>query len=137
MSSTALALIGYISWTLLLLLLMGFYRTSLVLAGTRAANSFAADGSGVSPLLHRITRAHANCYECFPIIGGVLIFAMLTGTAALTDPLALLMLGARVFQSGVHVASTTAMAVQVRFAFFGVQLGIAIYWIAKILFGGM
>jgi hypothetical protein len=49
-----------------------------------------------------------------------------------TDPLADALLGARVVQSAIHLASTSAPAVSARFAMFAVQLGIAVYWAVKL-----
>ena len=50
-----------------------------------------------------------------------------------TDPLALILLAARVLQSSVHLASLSAAAVSVRFSLFVVQLGIAVYWTIQLL----
>ncbi len=129
MSLTALALAGYIAWMLVLILLLEICRTHLVLVKGKAANSFAADGSDVFPMLGRITRAHANCYEHFPILGGALILSLLLDKTALTDPLAVWLIGARFLQSLIHIASGSILAAQARFAFFVVQQGIAIYWL--------
>ena len=46
----------------------------------------------------------------------------------MTDPLAYGMLGARIVQSLIHLASTSPTAVKARFTAFAVQLGIAIHW---------
>jgi hypothetical protein len=45
-----------------------------------------------------------------------------------TDPLAPWLLAARVVQSGVHLSSLSAAAVNVRFLAFAVQIAIAVYW---------
>ena len=63
-----------------------------------------------------------------PVFGGLLVVALLTGKAALTDPLAPWLLAARLAQSLIHLASTSVAAVNLRFATFAVQLGIALYW---------
>ncbi|MBU1618387.1 MAG: MAPEG family protein [Gammaproteobacteria bacterium] len=36
----------------------------------------------------RLTRAHANCIEGFPIFAALLIIALITEQTAITDPLA-------------------------------------------------
>lgn len=133
MSLTALALLGYIAWIILLLIVMEVLRSALVLAKRHAANSFANDGADVSPFAHRLARAHANCYESFPIVGGLLLLALATGQGAVTEPLAPALLAARVAQSCTHLISGSVLACQVRFAFFLVQLGIALRWV--VLFG--
>ncbi|NMW25584.1 MAPEG family protein, partial [Rhodanobacter denitrificans] len=50
-----------------------------------------------------------------------------------TDALAPWLLGARIVQSGIHLASTSATAVNARFAAFAVQMAIGIYWVWKLL----
>ena len=59
--------------------------------------------------------------------------ALLTGNAGITDALAPWLLGARVFQSCVHLISTSPAAVTIRFAAFSVQMGIAAWWCARLL----
>ncbi|MGB6054743.1 MAG: MAPEG family protein [Burkholderiaceae bacterium] len=117
-----------IAWTLLLLILMEALRARLVLSGRVAANAFAPDNAGLSPFMQRLARAHANCLEGLPIFGGLLVVALLTGKTGLTDPLAPWLLAARLAQSLIHLASTSVAAVNLRFAAFAVQLGIAAYW---------
>jgi uncharacterized MAPEG superfamily protein len=132
MNASALALTGYIAWYLILLLALGGARAGAVLTAQRAPNSFKPDGSDVSPFAARLTRAHANCYEGFPFFGGTLLLAMATGSTAITDPLALIALACRVGQSTVHLASTSVMAVNVRFAFLLAQIGIVAWWLVKL-----
>lgn len=127
-SSTAAALIGYIAWSLALLVLMEALRTRLVLTGRIAANAFAPDNANLSPFMQRLARAHANCLEGFPIFGGLMLAALALGRVYVTDPLALVLLGARVAQSAIHLASTSPIAVTVRFCFFAVQMLIAAWW---------
>ncbi|MBU3913935.1 MAPEG family protein [bacterium] len=81
----------------------------------------------------RLCRAHANCYESFPFIGGLLILALMTGSTEGTNSLALIDLDSRIAQSVVHMISTSAMAVQVRFLFFLVQFIICFYWAVQFL----
>ena len=128
MTNTALAFLGYVGWMLILTLAIAGQRSFLTLSGQRAANSFDPSGSDVSPFAGRLCRTHANGYEHFPIIGGLLLFALATGQTAVTDPLALTMLAARILQGGVHLASTSVVAVFARFGFFVVQVAIAAYW---------
>jgi hypothetical protein len=122
------ALTALIAWTLLLLILMEALRTRLVVTGRIASNAFAPDNAGLSPFMQRLARAHANCLEGLPVFGGLLIVAIITDRAGLTDPLAPWLLAARVVQSVTHLASTSVPAVNLRFTAFAVQLGIAAYW---------
>lgn len=133
MSETALAVLGYIGWTLLLIVINEALRSYVVLSGRKAPSSFSPDGLDVSPFAHRLARAHANCYESFPIIGGLLLLALATGQTSVTDTLALWVLAARVAQSGTHLISTSNLAVNIRFSFFAVQLVIAVWWTIQFL----
>lgn len=132
MPTTLLALLGFICWTLLLLVLMEAMRSSLVITGTVAANGFDPQNSRLSPFMQRLARAHANCLEGLPLFGGLMLVAVVANRAHVTDPLAYVLLGARIVQSAIHLASTSAPAVSARFAAFAVQLGIAVYWAIKL-----
>ena len=133
MSASAGVLVAYAAWSLLLLALMAVVRTSLVLSRRRAANSFAVDGSDVSPFAARLSRAHANCYESLPAFGALVLAALVTGNQAVTDPLAPWALVARVGQSTTHLISTSNLAVQIRFAFFLAQFCIQAWWAIALL----
>lgn len=132
MPPSLLALLGFIGWTLALLVLMEGIRTRLVMTGAVAANGFDPGNSNLSPFMQRLARAHANCLEGLPIFGGLLLLAVVAGKAAVTDPLAFVLLGARIVQSLIHLASTAPAAVQARFMAFAVQVGIAMYWVARL-----
>ena len=79
--STALALAGYVGWTLTLLGVLAVLRSTLTVTGQRAANSFLPDGSDGSPFARRLVRAHANCYENLPIFGCLVLLALATGNS--------------------------------------------------------
>lgn len=132
MSISLLALLGFISWTLFLLVVMEALRARLVLAGTVPANGFDPQNSKLSPFMQRLARAHANCLEGLPVFGGLLLVAVVAGKTHVTDPLAHALLAARVVQSTIHLASVSAAAVTARFAAFAVQLGIAAWWAFKL-----
>ena len=133
MSNTAYALTGFVSWALLLLVLMEVIRTSLVMTGKVAANGFTPDNANLSPFMQRLARAHANCVEGLPIFGGLLAIAIMTSRTDITDPLAFWLLGARIVQSIIHLASTSPVAVSLRFTAFAVQMGVGVYWAYKLL----
>jgi hypothetical protein len=125
MSPSTIILTGFVTWTLLLLVLMEILRTQLVLRGKVPANGFAPDNAGLSPFLQRLARAHAYCIEGLPVFGGLLVVAVVAGRAGVTDPLA--------FCSSGHGCSSrwciwSRSAVKVRFGAFAVQMGIGVYW---------
>lgn len=135
MTSSALALALFIAWTLALLVLMELLRSRLVLLGRVASNGFTPDNANLSPFMHRLARAHANCLENLPVFGGLLLLALATGRHGVTDPLALWLVAARVMQSCIHLASTSVWAVNFRFAAFAVQTGIGVWWASLLLMG--
>lgn len=129
MPPSLLALLGFITWTLTLLVLMELIRSWLVMAGKVPANGFDPANATLSPFMQRLARAHANCLEGLPIFGGLLLLAFVAGKASVTDGLAYAFLGARIVQSLIHLSSTSAFAVKARFTAFAVQMGIAVYWV--------
>lgn len=132
MSSTLLSLLGFISWTLGLLVIMEIIRSKLVLTREVPANGFSPDNSNLSPFMQRLARAHANCLEGLPIFGGLMLLAVVADKSSTTDPLAYTLLAARMVQSLIHLASTSPKAVTARFMAFAVQMGIAVYWAFKL-----
>lgn len=128
MSATLLSLLGFLCWTLALLVLMEIIRSKLVLTGAVPANAFTPDNAGQSPFMQRLARAHANCLEGLPLFGGFMLLAVVAGRAHVTDSLAYVLLAARIVQSIVHLASVSPSAVIVRFSAFAVQMAIAVYW---------
>jgi hypothetical protein len=125
---SASVLTALIAWTMFLLILMEGLRIRFLLTKTVAANEFRPDNSNLPPFMQRLARAHANCIESVPIIGGLLIVALLTDRAGITDALAPWLLLARVLQSCIHMASTSLLAANLRFFAFAVQIAIAVYW---------
>ena len=132
MSPSALALVGYVAWILLLAITILLFRTGLVVAKKRAANAFAPSGEDISPFANRLCRAHANCYESLPIFAALILLALVTDNAGITDSLARWALVARVAQSTVHLISTSEIAVTLRATFHAVQLGIEEYWVVQL-----
>jgi uncharacterized MAPEG superfamily protein len=136
MTPTAIALLGFAAWSILLVVTLGGIRTSLVLAGKKAANAFSPSGEDLEGFGKRLTRAHANCYENLPAAGAILLYALATDQTGVTDPAAYLFLAARIAQSLVHLVSTSRPFVLVRFAFFIVQIVILAWWLLQFLGAG-
>lgn len=129
MNPTVTALVGFIGWSLFLLVLMEVIRSKLVLTKAIPANGFNPDNSNLSPFMQRLARAHANCIEGLPIFGGLMLVAIVAGKTAVTDPLAYVFLFARIVQSIIHLSSLSALAVTLRFSAFAVQMAIGVYWV--------
>ncbi|MCF6300793.1 MAG: MAPEG family protein [Proteobacteria bacterium] len=133
MNETALTFIGYIIWMVLLLMTLIGLRAKAVLQGKKASNDFLPDGTDLSPFVARLTRVHANCYEFFPLFGGILLFTMIMGTTQITNGLAYYFLTARILQGVLHLISTNEKAVLLRLVFFVAQMAIVIIWMAEII----
>lgn len=133
MNNSALALLLYAAWMLLLLGGIATLRGGLTVSGKRTANSFAVSGDDVSPFSARLCRAHANCYENLPVFGSIVLVAILTGNTCITEPLALWATAGRICQSMVHLISTGNLAVQIRFAFLFAQLIIQAWWLVHLI----
>jgi uncharacterized MAPEG superfamily protein len=127
-SPTVIALIGFIAWSLALLVLMELIRSKMVLCKEIAPNEFNPTNSNLSGFMQRLARAHANCIEGLPIFGGLLIVAYISSNSGVTDSLAFAFLGARVVQTLIHLISLSPVAVTARFTAFAVQLVIGVYW---------
>jgi uncharacterized MAPEG superfamily protein len=125
---SANVLIGLTAWTLFLLVLMETLRSRLILMKSVAANALQPDNANLSPFMQRLARAHANCVESLPVFSALLIVALLTNRAGVTNPLAPWLLGARLVQSSAHLASLSLPAVWIRFLAFAIQIAIAVYW---------
>lgn len=133
MSTTLFALTLFIAWTLFLLVLMEIIRSKLVLTKAVPANGFQPDNANLSPFMQRLARTHANCLEGLPLFGGLLLVAEVAGKTGITDPLAMVFLGARIAQSLIHLVSLSATSVTLRFTAFAIQMGIAVYWTYALL----
>ncbi len=132
MGQTAVALVGFAGWFMLLSIVQALYRLRQVAAG-KPVNSFAPDGQDVDPLGTRITRARNNCYETLPAFVAIAAGASMAGRLGVTDPLAMWVLYARIAQSLVHIASTSVPAVQVRAVFYFAQIAIYLWWVIHLL----
>lgn len=133
MIPTLAALTGFVTWTLLLLVLMEGIRTKLVVTKVVPANGFTPDNANLSPFMQRLARAHANCLEGLPVFGGLMVISLVAGRPSVTDPLAYVLLAARIAQSAIHLCSVSPAAVTLRFTAFAVQMAIAGYWAVRLL----
>jgi hypothetical protein len=132
LTATAMALLGLVAWPLLLIFLMVNQRGLLVLSGKMAVNAFNPDGSNTpGELAKRLVRVHANCLENLPLQAALLLYAIASAQTAVTEPLALALLGARLAQGVVHLISTRPLFVWLRFAAFFVQLAILAWWLLQ------
>ena len=134
MTTTLTALLGFASWFVFLSIVLGLYRVGLTFGGQKAPNTFAVDGSDLTGVGPRLTRARDNCYETLPLFVAIALVAHLSGRAQVTDPLAMWLLYARIGQSATHIMSTSVPFVLVRANLFFVQMLIYAWWCLR-LFG--
>jgi uncharacterized MAPEG superfamily protein len=133
MTATLTALTLFIAWAIGLLWVMELLRVKLVATKSVAPNAFLPDNSNLSPFMQRLARAHANCIESLPLLGGLMIVAVVAGKSDVTDSLAYVLVAARMVQSTAHLAALSVIAVNIRFLAFLVQLGIATVWAIRLL----
>ncbi len=133
MDATTTALLGFAGWFVLLSIVLGIYRVSLVFSRGKAANSFTTDGSDIPGFGQRLTRARDNCFETLPAFAAIAFVASATGRLEVTDPLAMWVLTCRLGQSLVHIASTSVPAVMARASLFFVQMLIYAWWVIQLL----
>ncbi len=135
MSPTLTALVAFAVWSGLLVFGLANFRILHAQRTKKEVNSFKPDGSDLEGLGQRWTRAHLNCLEFLPIFATVGLAAVVSGKAAVTDPLAMVLVYLRIGQSVVHMISTAVPFVMIRAVLFVGQLGIVLYWSYGLLTG--
>ena len=118
-------LLGFATWTLLLLMaIVGGYRWFMILFRRAPIASFRSDQLEGQDWYRRGTRAHANCIENLPVFGAIVfVIWTLRIDSIAVDCLCAAVLASRICQSLVHVSRPqTDAIVAVRFSFFCVQL---------------
>ena len=134
MTTPLWCLAAFVAWTILLMAGIAVARVGAVLRGEKQANEFPSGVPHGGDAYWRLNRAHLNCTENLPLFGSVVLIAAAAGIASpMLDTAARLYLGARVGQSLAHVSSGSALAVNVRFTFFLVQVGCMLTFLAAIL----
>jgi len=133
MNTSGIAIVVYILWMVVLLTVFLIVRVRALVTREVRTNNFRPDGSDVSGFAERLSRVHANCYESAPMILGILLLAIATDQVHITNGLALYVIAARILQSVVHLLSTNAHMVRLRFALFVVQVTIVVIWAFQFL----
>ena len=131
MESTAATILLLVMWWALLMVQLPLVR----LLASRKTGSMAFDPNGfdLQGYGRRLTRAIANCQENIPIYIDVLLFAMVTENAAITNATAIWLLYARIAQSVTHLLSTSSPMILLRFFFFLLQFLLIVWWVVQML----
>jgi uncharacterized MAPEG superfamily protein len=118
------ALLGFVLWTLLLLVsTIGVPRVTAILSKRAQPNAFNASLPHGSERYQRCMRAHANCVENLPVFAALVFLGTSSGVpGSLFQVAAFSVLPARVLQSVAHISSGRNRAILARFAFYSVQL---------------
>ena len=124
MTTPLYALMGFVFWTLFIVLGIGVARVAQVISGKTAVNGFPSGQPHGSDGYWRLNRAHMNCVENLPLFAAVVLAGHVSGlTSGAFATLSEVYIFARVAQSIFHVSSGSAMAVNLRFTCFIVQVG--------------
>jgi uncharacterized MAPEG superfamily protein len=118
------ALLGFVAWTVLLLIVgIGVTRIGQVMRREARANSFNPQVPHGTESYQRRMRAHLNCVENLPIFASLVLLGGLLGVSGTVfQAAAFAVLPLRMGQSVAHIASGRNRAVLVRFGFFSAQL---------------
>ena len=130
------SLFAFALWTLMpMLACVGGFRVGSVLLGKAAPNAWPTHKEHEGPEFYkRAMRAHVNCVENLPVFAALVVIAHLAGLSSPTFDLACqITVAARIGQTVAHIASGRSMGVNIRFAFFCVQLGCYAVLAASIL----
>ncbi len=119
------ALLLFAAWTLALMLTYVFYRTGLVFAGRKRADSWTRGRPTDDPgFIVRAQHAHMNCVENLPVFAAIVLAASALGRPAVADHLAPYVLYARLAQSTVHLVGVSHWLVFVRGTLFTIQVAL-------------
>lgn len=122
METALAALVLYALWAIVLVFGIAGWRAALMTGG-RKITEFPAGTPHGPEAYWRLNRAHMNTVEYLPVFAAVVLAAVAAGV---DNPwfgtLAMAAFSARVVQSLIHVASGSALAINLRFLALLVQL---------------
>lgn len=122
METIYISILGFTSWALALGITLTSYRSLQVLLGKKKSNEFPAGIPHGTPFEWRLNRAHLNCLENLPIFIGIgFVIVSIGKVDDFTNTASLIVLGARIIQSTIHLISTSVWMVNFRFTFYLIQ----------------
>jgi uncharacterized MAPEG superfamily protein len=130
---SVIALIFYALWAIALVLMVAADRVLMVMRGEAKITSFTPGVPHGSDSYWRINRAHANACENLAIFAAIVLAGWVAGMETATfNLLAVIVVVARIVQSAIHIASGSAMAINLRFAALAVQF-VCEVWMAVLI----
>lgn len=139
MNMPTLVLLAFAGWTLLILFgTVGVYRWSRILTGRATVSEWQANKPQGSDSYQRAIAAHRNCIENLPgytaLVVAIAVFQVESTTL---NVLSLVLLGARMAQSLVHIGfEQTENVATWRFAFFFTQI-VTMFWMGIEIVGSL
>lgn len=139
MNMPTLVLLAFAGWTLLILFgTVGVYRWSRILTGRATVSEWQANKPQGSDSYQRAIAAHRNCIENLPVYTALVVaIAVFQVESTTLNVLSLVLLGARMAQSLVHIGFEQAENVATwRFAFFFTQI-VTMFWMGIEIVGSL
>ncbi|ASL82990.1 MULTISPECIES: MAPEG family protein [Serratia] len=139
MNMPILVLLAFAGWTLLILFgTVGVYRWSRILTGRATVSEWQANKPQGSDSYQRAIAAHRNCIENLPVYTALVVaIAVFQVESTTLNVLSLVLLGARMAQSLVHIGfEQTENVATWRFAFFFTQI-VTMFWMGIEIVGSL
>ncbi|ASM21549.1 MAPEG family protein [Serratia marcescens] len=139
MNMPTLVLLAFAGWTLLILFgTVGVYRWSRILTGRATVSEWQANKPQGSDSYQRAIAAHRNCIENLPVYTALVVaIAVFQVESTTLNVLSLVLLGARMAQSLVHIGfEQTENVATWRFAFFFTQI-VTMFWMGIEIVGSL
>ncbi|CAI2424045.1 MAPEG family protein [Serratia sp. CY70267] len=139
MNMPTLVLLAFAGWTLLILFgTVGVYRWSRILTGRATVSEWQANKPQGSDSYKRAIAAHRNCIENLPVYTALVVaIAVFQVESTTLNVLSLVLLGARMAQSLVHIGfEQTENVATWRFAFFFTQI-VTMFWMGIEIVGSL
>lgn len=134
MNQSLFALLLFVAWTILLIVLVIGYRSIQVLLGKKKSNDFTPGVKHGTERYWQMSRAQSNAIENLPIFAALVLIGNVAGYVdTMFINACYLVVVARIGQTITHLISTSVIAVNIRFTFYVTQLACFVYLVTKLL----
>lgn len=122
------ALLIFVAWSIVLVLIYAGYRVPMILSGQQKANHWERNQPVDDPaFLVRVKGAHLNCLENLPLFAALVLTAAAMGRNGIVDGIAGVFIYCRLGQGIVHLIGTSLPLILIRATLFVVQLLLMLY----------